>query len=258
MKIVINTMEFQETRFMSLMEGSGKVRLTAKNGLYQDTAHNRRQLELMRNSSGANAAHLVGKSEEYRASFTSTYTKAIDDSLDRGSYYVEFDLTPDISESSSAQYADIGDIRGPASILWYQGSPSRIFNISAKFVSRTEDEARRTSQYVHVLKSWRMPEDTSGGAVGLSPPTLLYFEGYKGMFKNIPVVMTDLSFEYSSEHDYVASSGGGFVVPILLSATITLKEAHSLEGSGLGGDGNSDGLDGFNILDYRLGKLKGW
>lgn len=241
---------------MSLITGSGKVRLTAKNGVYQDTAQNRRLMDAQRASSNSTARD--HRSVEYKRAYNEKYKADTDAQFDRGSYYVEFDLTPDISESSSAQYADIGDIRGPASVLWYQGSPSRTFSIAAKFVARDESEALRAARYIHVLKSWRMPEDTSGGGVGLTPPTLLYLEGYKGMFKNIPVVLTDLSIEFSSEHDYVTASGGEFVVPILTSVSITLKEAHSLEGAGLGGDGSQDGLDGFNILDYRLGKLKGW
>lgn len=240
-----------------MAKGNDKVRLTAKNGVYEDTAANRRRRDVrdqIRTARGSgDIATLNRITEEQRALAANG-----GESYDRGNYSVVFELTPEITESGSAQYADVGDIRGPASVLWYQGSPSRTFSINAKFIARTSEEATVVARNINYIKSWRMPEDLSGGAVGLTPPTLLYLEGYRQMLREIPVVLTDYSLELTSEHDGIISDNGNFVVPIYTTMSLSLKEAHSLEGGGLGGDGRTDGLDSFNILDYRLGNLQGW
>lgn len=67
---------------------------------------------------------------------------------------VTFFLTPEISESRSVNYLEIGDIRLPASILIYMGSPSRSFNISAKFMARSQAEADVAFRNKSLLESW--------------------------------------------------------------------------------------------------------
>jgi hypothetical protein len=67
---------------------------------------------------------------------------------------VRFTVTPEMSESKSVSYIDISDVRLPASILIYMGSPSRNYNINAKFLSRSTTEANQTYAYLNLLRSW--------------------------------------------------------------------------------------------------------
>jgi hypothetical protein len=67
---------------------------------------------------------------------------------------VRFTVTPEMSESKSVSYVDVSDVRLPASILIYMGSPSRNYNINAKFLSRSVDEADQTYAYLNLLRGW--------------------------------------------------------------------------------------------------------
>lgn len=265
---------------MAAMQGDGKVRLIAKKGLFQEDGSAARMRQLVLNQAIRNnlakGGVAVGPNNfenDMKDAFNAITTN----------YFVEFDVTPDITESGSVSYFEASDIRGPASILMYMGSPSRTFSISAKLVSRTPAEAARNQKYIHTLKSWRMPESYVGG-INAGTPTLLYLQGYGKMFKDIPVVMTDLSIELSSEHDFIGAGVSSFTgteilkqnvinedgtsfniiqqkataaktyksfVPIITPVSITLKEAHSVEG-------DLDGLEGFDILKYRNGELVNW
>ena len=266
---------------MGTLQGNGKVRLIAKKGRFRTTEYTNRQADLIRNST------FQGTPAE-RAAQRAALVTAAEAELALGAdgglsnYYVEFDATPDITESGSASYFEAGEIRAPGSILMWMGSPSRTFSVSAKLISRNQIEAKRSERMIHLLKSWRQPERYTGG-INASPPTVLYLQGYGKMFKDIPVVLTDLTIEFSSEHDYISigeqtidywegayrelNVAGGppleianaqprskkftSAVPIITSVSLTLKEARAA-------DAQLDGLEGFDILKYRNGELIGW
>lgn len=269
-----------------LTQGSGKVRLTAAKGIFRDSEALKRHRELIDKSNIQPPPRLGGAvglppvlvqdappqvvappliqapQPTTQAPIAIRQTKAQETqrTLDaaQGDYYVEFATSPEMSESGSVMYAEISDIRAAASILWYQGTPSRNFSINAKLVSRTRDEAAYNARIIHVLKSWRMPETLRGqGGIGKGTPTVLYLQGYGDMYKDIPVVMTDLSIEFPSEHDYIRA--GDSIVPIITQVSISLKEAHSLAGA-VGGPKSSIGepFKQFDIVEYRSGTLKGW
>lgn len=165
-------------------------------------------------------------------------------------YGVRFYVTPDVTESGSASYIEISDVRQPASYLIYMGSPSRGWEISAKLISRTVEEADRTFRYMNTMRSWRMPETIGGGGVGsgrdTSAPTILNLYGYGQTFKGIPVVMTNLRLEWSQEVDTIKSSNGSDI-PIIMSVGISIKEAHQ-----------SADMQNFNISSFRAGTLGNW
>lgn len=273
------------------MQGKGKVRLIAKKGRFRETDYTADLRNLRESTSYNESVDAHGGSVEKATAAAEKRrtegTKAINNLLLAGegleNYYIEFDATPDITETGSVSYFEAGEIRGPSSILMYMGSPSRSFTINAKLIARNAAEAIRVDKQIHILKSWRMPESYTGG-IDAGTPSLLYLQGYGKMFKDIPCVMTDLSFDFSSEHDYVGAgttnlqyredvSTASFsddgqrieyikskanrnndyetFVPIITPVSITLKEAHSVEGE-------LSGLEGFDILKYRNGVLPNW
>lgn len=67
---------------------------------------------------------------------------------------VVFFVTPEISEARTVSYAEISDVRLPASILIWMGTPSRNFSINAKFLARSTAEANVAFRNLNLLKSW--------------------------------------------------------------------------------------------------------
>lgn len=160
---------------------------------------------------------------------------------------VVFEVQPNVTEAGSAVYTEIGNIRQAASILIYQGSPSRTFSIEATFASRSVAEATRNARYINLLRSWRMPEKKSTGFNSdISPPSRLFLSGLGNQFNRIAVRMTDLNIPFPEDVDYIRTESG-FDIPIVISISITLKEARSIQE-----------LAEFNISAFREGRLDGW
>lgn len=166
-----------------------------------------------------------------------------------GTNSVVFDITPEISESASASFEELSQMRSPSGILIYQGSPGRTYSISGKLFSRTQQEASRTYRDLYLLRSWRKPEQIGDADFGINAPSVIKMSGYNGVFRNIPVVMTSLGFEWSSDTDYV-TAGNGANLPILLNFSISLKEAQAVE--------DFKGVNTFDITRFREGVLDGW
>lgn len=259
------------------MNADGKVRLIAKTGRYAESDYTkalRKQQALGQYDTKTTTGNLANGGDILRERGNTKGAAAAE--VGMGQYEVVFDATPDITEQGSTNYYEESGIRGPASILFYMGSPSRTFSLSAKLIARNLDEAKAVSEKIHRLKSWRMPESYTGG-FAQKPPVILYLEGYNQMFKQIQVVMTDLSIEFSSEFDvlsykadvdtlattsftaegktYTSAEWGVTektnLIPIIVPVNISLKEVHNV-------DAKLDGLKTFDILRYRTGNLDNW
>jgi len=159
---------------------------------------------------------------------------------------VVFEATPDMSESGQTILVDVGDIRAAASVVIYLGSPSRSFKISAKFVSRTPEEASMNMKYINILKAWREPVLKQGSQFGAEPETLRLF-AYNDVLKGIPVMIWTLDIEYPSDVDYILSAEGDVWVPIIQNVSIGLKEVRSV-----------DDLATFDYESFKAGKLDQW
>lgn len=77
---------------------------------------------------------------------------------------VVFYCTPEVSEARSVNYAEVADVRMPASILIWMGSPARNFSLNAKFISRSAAEADLMFDQVNFLKSWTTANTNGIGA----------------------------------------------------------------------------------------------
>lgn len=167
--------------------------------------------------------------------------------------YVNFNVTPDVSESKNTNYVEISELRKAASMMIFIGSPSRSFNINAKLVSRTKQEASENFARLQLLKSWAMPDNTSksvgitGGAIDQSAPPVLYIYGYGKNFKAIQVVMKSINISFDSGVDYISTNDTKTKMPIILPVSMSFQEIRS-----------AVDLNNFDIEAYRKGTLDYW
>lgn len=173
----------------------------------------------------------------------------------RRNVYVHFKVTPEISESATANYIEESDIRAASSLLIYMGSPARNFSFNAKLVSRTEKEALENFKYLNLLKSWRMPFvgeqalDSGGNQLetGTNSPQVLYIRS-GGMFRDVQVVMRSLNIEYNTDSDRISVEGDKDTkMPIILPISMTFQEIHS-----------ATEIKEFDIISYKDGSLSYW
>lgn len=195
------------------------------------------------NISSARKIALIGKVEE---ELSSSGQAAKANRLGNSSGIVEFEVQPTVSETASASYAPVDDIRQAASMLIYMGSPSREFSITAKLVSRTKREAELAWKKVQILRSWRMPEASGNNSFNAKSPSRLTLSGLSGWYNQIAVRMTNLTIENPEDVDYIKSYSG-YDVPIVWPITISLKEARS-----------PNELKRFDIISFRQGRLEKW
>jgi hypothetical protein len=156
---------------------------------------------------------------------------------------VEFYSSPEMEESGSTIYISLDDIRAPASIMLWMGSPARQFSINAKLISRTAAEADESIRQKNLLQAWRMP---TGPGVGSSAvPEIIQLNGYGNQFQSIPCIVISVNFSFPTDVDYISSSG--YDVPIIWPVSITLKEFHTQKD-----------MAAFNYDAYRAGTLGNW
>lgn len=71
---------------------------------------------------------------------------------------VVFNVTPDVSESRTVMYKTFEPMHMPGAIYMYQGTASRIFQLSnVKFISRSQEEANTNIESLQRLRTWTMP-----------------------------------------------------------------------------------------------------
>ncbi len=167
--------------------------------------------------------------------------------INTGREQVEFNLSPEISESKQVIYAEIGDIRQAASILIYGGSPSRKWSINAKFLSRTEKEADETWKSVQLMRSWANPDTNYKFGIDSGTPHVLRLYGYGRTWQGIPVVLSSINIDYPSDIDYIPTAYGTNV-PVIQSVSFQLTEARTPD----------DLLKKFDLEKFKRGVLPEW
>jgi hypothetical protein len=165
-------------------------------------------------------------------------------------------VTPELNETRTVNYQEISEMRQAGGLLIYIGTAARTYSLTARFVSRTEAEATKTFDWVHLLKGWTTPNKSvvaggAGAGGGIAPaenaPSVLKLYGYGEQLRGVPVVITSLSIEYPAGVTYIESTTRSAFVPVIQQCTISLKEAR-----------NMTELEEFNLADYKLGLLQNW
>lgn len=72
---------------------------------------------------------------------------------------VEFDVTPEITESRNVEYKTMNPIHMPGTIYVYGSTSSRTYALSSvKLISRTMEEASKNMTRLWTLRGWTMPQ----------------------------------------------------------------------------------------------------
>lgn len=166
---------------------------------------------------------------------------------------IVFTVMPIVDENRSASYDSLTPTHHPGSIQAYKTTSSRTFNINGKFISRSIDEANRTLKYLNTIRSWVMPYYGSGTAesytnkIGL-PPEILRFNAYGDKnLKDIPVVLTNYSWTYPEDVDYVQAidaDNKSYPVPRVIEISLSIMESYA-----------PNELSKFDLLAYKNGDL---
>lgn len=167
-----------------------------------------------------------------------------------GSTEVRFFVTPELSESRNVNYQEISEIRQSGGLLIYIGTPARTYQLNARMVSRTPDEADITYSYTHRLKGWTVPTAGQAGAAfdTSNVPTILKLYGYgTRQIRGVPVVITSLNIDYPAGVSYIQTTNGLAHIPIIQTFSIALKEART--------EGDVLSLD---LAAYKEGTLQNW
>lgn len=165
------------------------------------------------------------------------------------SEYIRLNASPRIGENRSAQYSEINLIHHPGSILKYERTSARSWNVTARLVSRNQQEASENQATLNTIRGWVMPyygegtEKNDLDKLGAPPPVLM-FSGYgeKNIAK-IPVVLESYSNDWPNDCDYIPTLTGD-PFPVIMEVTLNLKECYS-----------PAEYSNFNLFAYKSGML---
>lgn len=167
---------------------------------------------------------------------------------------VIFKVSPELSENRTVNYTPLEPVQAPGQIFIYKNTSSRTFDLGdVKFISRTQEEAKKNLEDIQMIRSWTVPWFGTGGDEELgAPPAVLNFSAYssKGGFTNlfrIPVVIGNLSVNYPTDVDYIPAMGSKEPAPTIISISLSLIETHApVE------------YNTFNLMKYKKGELVGF
>ncbi len=116
-----------------------------------------------------------------------------------------FPYTPSIRISNSANYDATKPLHQNFAFQSYVNSQADSINITAPFYCEDSTQAAYWVSMLHFLRS--VTKMFSGqDALAGNPPPILYFSAYGDfVFKNIPVVVTNVSVDLDAASDYIAT-----------------------------------------------------
>lgn len=143
-----------------------------------------------------------------------------------------FPYTPTITWAQSVQYNAINVVHANQDFQAYSHTPSQTFTITGPFTAQNPQEARYMLACMHFLRTVTKMRYGQSKNLGLPPPVLL-LSGYgKYIFNDLPVIITQYTFEYNNNVDmvpvYIPGNKGEPVawVPSLqnISVSVTVQQ----------------------------------
>jgi hypothetical protein len=157
-------------------------------------------------------------------------------------YQLIFPYTPTITLSGSASYEEQSITHQNYQFIYYNSSKSEQIQIVAPFNVEDSEQALYWIAAVHFLRS-ATKMFTGNDPVAGNPPAILRLNGYGNyVFKNVPVVVKQFSFDLPQDVNYI-NAGGQSWVPVKSTLQITLQPIYS-----------RDAARNFSLVDFVNGK----
>lgn len=173
-------------------------------------------------------------------------------------FTVEFDVMPEVSEIHNIEYEAISTPHMPTEFQKYKGTRTTTWQINGTFMCRTREEAKRNYIFMNNLRSWSKPYfgekqrlqfgDTARGKLG-GPPPVLKFSGWRGLIGTVPVVITQLNWNWPKDCDWIPcgvydDEGREIPFPTVMTVNVAIVESFS-----------PDQVNGFDLVAFRNGRM---
>lgn len=166
---------------------------------------------------------------------------------------VEFDNMPTVSKSMGVSYEALETVHMPSSFQKYKNTDSITYSLEGVFTSRNSSEAARNYLFIQNLTAWTKPffgekQMNVGGTRGKlgAPPPVLKFSGWRGLLREVPVVITKFDYTHPNDCDWISMGDNNIPFPTVLKVTLTLLETF-----------NADEINQFDLGLYRVGWMLG-
>lgn len=230
---------------------------TIKNAMSQAAELDKSANTLAKSTSGLSPTNANAAGLPKEASTANFRVKIV--SKINSSDFVEFVVSPTITEARSASYSATDLLHHPGQMQIYKSTGARSWNITGMFISRTAEEAQINLRMVNIIRSWTMPyygtgteasekgakekEVKKGSRFGAPPDTLTLSAYGETMIGPVPTVLSNSNFNWPNDVQYIQTTSGN-PFPVILNVTIDLIESYS-----------SNEYSSFSLMDYKAGDL---
>jgi len=136
---------------------------------------------------------------------------------------VEWPATPKINQSIEVNYStwELQHTNYQPSAFGNRATP--VISISGPWFSRSAEEAIRTINAIHLLRSATSMYYGRGDPKKGTPPPIGRFTAH-GFYNNTPVVVKSFNYDFPNDVDYITASalGGTMAVPVLFEMSVSL------------------------------------
>lgn len=135
-----------------------------------------------------------------------------------------FPYTPTVVWTRNASYEDYHLTHNNYRYYQFQNSSPGEIQITGEFTAQTDDEARYMLAAMRFFQSMTLSEfgENAGEARGTPPPVLRFNYLGEQMFRNVPVVVGLVNFNFEPEVDYVPVPDVDTYVPMRMLITVNL------------------------------------
>jgi hypothetical protein len=133
-----------------------------------------------------------------------------------------FPFTPTIDYIGAANYSTQTAVHSNQDFRFYTNTPSMNLTIAGGFSAQTQEEAVYMLACLHFLRVVTKMRFGASSSPGVPPPVLV-LNGYgKGMFNNLPVIVTNFTMSMPPNVDYVHTTSVGIDAWLPVYTTITV------------------------------------
>lgn len=167
-------------------------------------------------------------------------------------WYAVFPVTPTINLVSSAAYEEMAPTHSNYPFPQYVNSRHDDITVTGRFPVQSEEDGMYWVACVHLFRSLTKMFYGESSEKG-SPPPVVKLSGYGDyVLNNVPVVVTQFSFDLSDEIDYIKVNTGAFGE---YSSTYQMVPTNSMLSIGLKPTYSRSKVSSFNMDQFITGNI---